>query len=319
DGDGTPNYLDVDSDGDGIPDTIEKGPNGATPVDTDGDGIPDYLDVDSDNDGILDSLEDSGCNSGTMPCVPTDTDRDGIPNYLDLDSDNDGCSDAMETYNVATASGTDGNMYYGNGNPPATNGNGSVMTASYAVTAADYANAITVNPPTRPVISASGPTTFCKGGSVVLRITRINGLSYQWFMNGSPIADATADSLLVSTEGDYSVQVTSALGCQSVRSVVQAIRTPCVPGIYMPDVFTPNGDGVNEVLKPVVPGMGKFECFKIYNRWGNLVFDGRTPSQGWDGRYRGALQPNDTYIWIVLGEDKQGKPMKATGTVTLVR
>jgi gliding motility-associated-like protein len=92
--------LDADSDGDCIPDTIEKGPNGATPVDTDGDGTPDYLDLDSDNDGILDSYENSVCT----PAVPLcDTDGDGIPNYLDLDSDNDGVMDVIE------AGGTDAN------------------------------------------------------------------------------------------------------------------------------------------------------------------------------------------------------------------
>ena len=57
DGDGIPNYLDPDSDGDGISDAEEKGPDGADPRDTDGDTIPDYLDSDSDGDGISDKAE----------------------------------------------------------------------------------------------------------------------------------------------------------------------------------------------------------------------------------------------------------------------
>ncbi|MHA8066666.1 discoidin domain-containing protein, partial [Aquirufa sp. ROCK2-A2] len=99
DGDGTPDYLDLDSDGDGIPDSIEDsgctGTAPCTPTDTDGDGIPNYLDLDSDGDGIPDSIEDSGC-TGTAPCTPTDTDGDGTPNYLDTDSDGDGIPDAIE-------------------------------------------------------------------------------------------------------------------------------------------------------------------------------------------------------------------------------
>ncbi|MEE2829350.1 MAG: thrombospondin type 3 repeat-containing protein [Myxococcota bacterium] len=79
DGDGVPDYLDQDSDGDGIPDSIE----GAD--DSDGDGIPDYLDLDSDDDGIPDSLEGS-----------EDADGDGIPNFLDEDSDGDGIPDSVE-------------------------------------------------------------------------------------------------------------------------------------------------------------------------------------------------------------------------------
>jgi gliding motility-associated-like protein len=91
DGTGGSNPYDLDSDGDGIPDSIEKG-SGTLPVDTDGDNVPDYLDLDSDGDGVLDNNEDSGC-SGAIPCTPTDTDGDNVPDYLDLDSDGDGNPD----------------------------------------------------------------------------------------------------------------------------------------------------------------------------------------------------------------------------------
>jgi gliding motility-associated-like protein len=85
DGTGGLNPYDTDSDGDGIPDSAEKGTNGNVPRDTDGDGTPDYLDLDSDGDGILDAVEGN-----------VDTDGDGIPNYRDLDSDGDGVIDATE-------------------------------------------------------------------------------------------------------------------------------------------------------------------------------------------------------------------------------
>ncbi len=79
DGDGRPDFRDPDSDGDGVLDSIE----GTT--DTDGDGVPDFRDPDSDGDGILDSIEGAA-----------DTDGDGIPDYRDLDSDGDGISDSIE-------------------------------------------------------------------------------------------------------------------------------------------------------------------------------------------------------------------------------
>jgi gliding motility-associated-like protein len=108
DGDGIPDFEEVDSDGDGIPDATEAGSNPNNPVDTDGDGTPDYQDTDSDGDGIPDSVEDAGC-TGTAPCTPTDTDGDGTPNYLDADSDGDGIPDAIEKGpNGATPVDTDG-------------------------------------------------------------------------------------------------------------------------------------------------------------------------------------------------------------------
>ncbi len=80
-----------DTDGDGIPDKVEKGPNPQHPRDTDHDGMPDYNDTDSDNDGIPDSKE-----AGPNPQKPQDTDKDGLPDYRDTDSDNDGVPDKQE-------------------------------------------------------------------------------------------------------------------------------------------------------------------------------------------------------------------------------
>ncbi len=85
------NPPDQDSDGDGIPDNVEKGDDPNNPRDTDGDGVPDYKDNDSDNDGIPDSVE-----AGKNPKEPQDRDGDGIPDYRDTDSDNDGTPDSEE-------------------------------------------------------------------------------------------------------------------------------------------------------------------------------------------------------------------------------
>jgi outer membrane protein OmpA-like peptidoglycan-associated protein len=95
DGDGIPNFLDLDSDGDSIADADEAGDGdlATPPVDSDGDGTPDYLDLDSDDDNISDADEAGDDDIATSP---VDTDDDGTPDYLDLDSDADGLTDEAE-------------------------------------------------------------------------------------------------------------------------------------------------------------------------------------------------------------------------------
>ncbi len=92
DGDGSLDMNDTDSDGDCIPDSVERGdvPEGGLPADTDNDGVPNYLDTDSDNNGRLDADEAGDC------ATPSDNDADGAPNFMDMDNDGDGISDLEE-------------------------------------------------------------------------------------------------------------------------------------------------------------------------------------------------------------------------------
>jgi gliding motility-associated-like protein len=97
DGDGIPNYLDSDDDGDGVLTSIEVSSNTNQDgeyvnIDTDGDGIPDYMDTDDDGDGIATSVEYTYAST----TFATDSDNDGIPNYLDADDDNDGILTGLE-------------------------------------------------------------------------------------------------------------------------------------------------------------------------------------------------------------------------------
>ena len=94
--------LPYDTDGDGIPDTVEVGPDSGNPVDTDMDGVPDFEDPDSDNDGIPDEEE-----SGDDKLNPVDTDGDNIPDYLDTDADNDQVPDWNESGTGIPPSGND--------------------------------------------------------------------------------------------------------------------------------------------------------------------------------------------------------------------
>jgi gliding motility-associated-like protein len=89
--------------------------------------------------------------------------------------------------------------------------------------------------------------------------------------------------------------------------------------IYVPRVFTPNGDGVNDVLKPILVGITTFQYFTVYNRWGNIIFQTTDPNAGWDGTFKGVPQPVETYLWIAAGIDENGKTIVQKGMTSLVR
>jgi gliding motility-associated-like protein len=89
--------------------------------------------------------------------------------------------------------------------------------------------------------------------------------------------------------------------------------------IYVPRVFTPNNDGTNDVLKPILVGISEFHYFSVYNRWGNLIFTTQDANQGWDGRFKGVVQPVETYLWIAEGIATDGRKIVQRGMVSLVR
>jgi gliding motility-associated-like protein len=98
---------------------------------------------------------------------------------------------------------------------------------------------------------------------------------------------------------------------------VKIFRT--IPSIFVPDAFTPNGDGLNDVIRPIAVGMKNIEYFRIYNRWGQLVFSTTQNGRGWDGRIRGVNQGTNVYVWIVKAMDYTGREYISKGTVTLIR
>jgi gliding motility-associated-like protein len=129
--------------------------------------------------------------------------------------------------------------------------------------------------------------------------------------------------------GDVSIELTStkpgfALITATVNGKSITFGSPArvkfaAINIYVPKVFTPNGDGTNDVLKPILVGISAFHYFNVYNRWGNLIFTTQDPNYGWDGRFKGVPQPVETYLWIAEGIDINGKKIVAKGMTSLVK
>lgn len=115
----------------------------------------------------------------------------------------------------------------------------------------------------------------------------------------------------------YYLQVFSGEGCVGEDNI--RIRFMNGPDIYVPNAFTPNGDGINDVFRPLPVGITKLELFRIYNRWGEEVFRTNEYLRGWDGKVRGRTADAGTYVWIVQGTNTAGEMMEKRGTVTLIR
>jgi gliding motility-associated-like protein len=98
---------------------------------------------------------------------------------------------------------------------------------------------------------------------------------------------------------------------------VKVFKTP--PDIFIPTAFTPNNDGKNDMLKPIPVGIKDFVTFKIYNRWGQLLYSTSTIGRGWDGNFNGIKQATGTYIFMAEAVDYLGKPLFKKGTVVLIR
>lgn len=89
--------------------------------------------------------------------------------------------------------------------------------------------------------------------------------------------------------------------------------------IYVPTAFTPNDDGLNDVLKPSYNGIKALDYFKVYNRWGELVFITKNLSEGWNAMLKGIKQPGGVYVWMLKATDYAGKVYQLKGTSIIIR
>jgi gliding motility-associated-like protein len=102
------------------------------------------------------------------------------------------------------------------------------------------------------------------------------------------------------------------------RPAVFTIK-PEEPTFVLPKAFTPNGDGVNDVLKIIQDGISTINYYQIFNRLGRLVFQTKDLNEGWDGRFNGVVLDSDAYYWNVEFVTWNKKVIKISGTVILIK
>jgi gliding motility-associated-like protein len=146
--------------------------------------------------------------------------------------------------------------------------------------------------------------------------------AYQWTpstgLNFTTIANPLA---ILGPEIDYVtyiVRATNPIGCYAEDTVkVTVFKTP--PEIFVPTGFTPNGDGKNDVIYPICVGIRQLNFFRMYNRWGQLVFSTNQMGKGWDGMIGGVPQGSNNFVYMVQGVDYTGKTIFKKGNIVLIR
>lgn len=139
--------------------------------------------------------------------------------------------------------------------------------------------------------------------------------SYAWS------TDTASKANMISNlrNGDYKVRVTDANGCQDSLIATIIYNDCCTP--FMPNAFTPNGDGKNDLFRIRVKGDMKLETFVIYNRFGECVFSTNSIDAGWDGTYKGQVMDVGVYYYYLKAICGNGgeRKIEMKGDVTLIR
>jgi gliding motility-associated-like protein len=148
-----------------------------------------------------------------------------------------------------------------------------------------------------------------------------DGVLYKWFFgDGDSVIKTTLDSVghQYNASGTYEACLVVYNKYQCPDTVCQQVEAIVNPLLDVPNAFTPGRFGVNAVVGVKGFGINKM-LFRIYNRWGQKLFESTDPNIGWDGTYKGALQPADVYVYTLQAELVNGSKVDRKGDITLIR
>jgi gliding motility-associated-like protein len=170
-----------------------------------------------------------------------------------------------------------------------------------------------------PLIFITGDSLLAPGQQTQLFAAAQPGniSSYSWSPD-TAINDPSSQNPMIgplTNNTVYTLTVTSTDGCTAVKN----IELFATVNISIPNAFTPNHDGKNNVFKAIYGSNIDHVDFKVYNRWGGLIFEDTGTHQGWDGTFGNTPQPPGTYAWVFQYTTASGQAKVLTGTVILIR
>lgn len=168
------------------------------------------------------------------------------------------------------------------------------------------------------------PVAAFAGNDTIVMLNRpfqlnaTGGISYIWTpVDGLDNPNVYNPTTTINHDYTYTVTVYTAEGCVGTDNI--KVRFIEGPDIYVPTGFSPNGDGQNDIFRPLPVGIVQMDFFRVYDRWGKLMYSSAQYLQGWNGYYNGEPASVGTYVWVVQGKNIDNETVIRKGTVTLVR
>ncbi len=194
-----------------------------------------------------------------------------------------------------------------------TDNNGCVSSVTYSLSAYPIPVADFNYAPLKPIVNNDDVTFTDASFNAVIK-------KWDWYFMNLPKPHSSLQNPVYTymDPGTYAIAllVTSDHGC--VDTIVKSIIVGEDYGIYVPNVFSPNGDGLNDVFQPKGFGITKYEL-RLFNRWGEELMFTNDFGHGRDGYYKGKLSQEDTYIWKINLTNVFGKSHELSGHVTLIK
>ncbi|CAG5079468.1 hypothetical protein CRYO30217_00953 [Parvicella tangerina] len=189
-----------------------------------------------------------------------------------------------------------------------------------------YSNYIEATPTPIANFTYSPQLITTENSSLELTNTSINTDQVFWQLFGDNGLSQTSQSETVvvdlpATPATYTIclTATNSFGCETINC--KDIEVQNELSFYIPNTFTPNNDGINDLFGPVFSGVIPAEYhLRIFNRWGQLIWESSDISETWDGKFNGKVVPENSYIWTLnYKEEGQLEYKKAKGHVNLIR
>jgi len=167
---------------------------------------------------------------------------------------------------------------------------------------------------------------YVPGGKVFTNNRSTGADTYEWLFGDGQTSTEFEPIIMYTTEGVYDITLiaTNSAGCTDTARLESAVRAEKSAELLLPNAFTPgkdgpgSGDGTNDVFLPMTRGVTEFQMM-IFNRWGQLLFESKSLTVGWDGYYEGKLCKQDVYVYKIVAKYENGDVVTRIGDVNLMR